>query len=189
MSDVYVPRFAPRPRPLTFDSSCVRRCVAPPSPRRHLCHGAPAQTDRDTGSTVASPDRAAARPPPPQAASPSLPRRSLPPLPPDAASACWEGHHPSHPESGAAPHTRSSASPLRNPSQIYARTRHIRLMLAQRAFDLRQMMVAVPHRMILKHELAREWRISIERQRCRRVELMVAERPDRRRGRRTVLLE
>src|SRR5438552_1903665 len=44
------------------------------------------------------------------------------------------------------------------------------------------MMVAVPDRVILEHELARDRRVRVERRRRRAIELLVAQCADRRRG-------
>ena len=61
---------------------------------------------------------------------------------------------------------------------------------AQPAFNARlncgEVMIAVPDGVVLEHELARERSIGVERHRRRPIELLVAERTDRRRGGRAV---
>ena len=57
----------------------------------------------------------------------------------------------------------------------------------QRRANLREVMIAVAHRVILEHELARDRRVAVERDRRGAIELLVAQRADRGRGRRAVL--
>src|SRR6476620_7346663 len=61
--------------------------------------------------------------------------------------------------------------------------------LLQRPSNALEVMIAVPHRVVLEHELARERSVGVERQLGRAVELVVGQRPDRRRGRGAVPLE
>src|SRR5215467_4224540 len=61
-----------------------------------------------------------------------------------------------------------------------------RALTRQCRFDPSQMVVTVPHRMILQEELASEWSVTVERHRRRAVELFVGRGPDCRGRRRAV---
>src|SRR5512143_2322836 len=54
-----------------------------------------------------------------------------------------------------------------------------RQLALERRTDLGEVVIAVPHGVVLEHELARERRVRIERERGGTVELLVAQRPDR----------
>ena len=60
---------------------------------------------------------------------------------------------------------------------------------AKRRFDLRQVMIAVPQRVILDEKLARERSVTIERNGRRAIQFLIAQSSNRSRSRRAVRRE